>query len=102
MYVRVRNLGSVWWPWGSEQVPALRLTYRWSSPADEVVVSDGIRTPLAARVGPGEEQLLPMWVAAPLLSGPYRLEIELLHEAVRRFPSPLMVDVVVADRPITT
>jgi len=102
MYIRVRNLGTVWWPWGYEQEPHLRLAYRWLTPGAEAVVGDGIRTPLAARLGPGDEQLLPMWVAAPHLPGPYRLEIELLQEGVRQFPSPLVIDVVVADRPITT
>ncbi len=100
VYVRVRNLGSVWWPWGPEQVPALRLTYRWSSPADEPVATQTILTPLTARVGPGEEQLLPMFVAAPSAPGRYRLQLELIHEGVRTFPPPLVIDVAVAERPV--
>ena len=100
LYVRVRNLGTVWWPWGSEQAPPLRLTYRWLSPAGEPDASESLVTPLTTRVRPGGEQLLPVWVAAPSEPGRYRLEIELVHEHVRRFPSPLLIDVVVAERPV--
>jgi hypothetical protein len=100
VYVRVANLGPVWWSWGYEQEPRLRLTYRWLEPGGEPLGGDGILSPLTARIGPGDEQVQPVWVVAPGRAGPYRLEIVLLHEQVRRFPSPLSVDVVVADRPV--
>ena len=99
VFVWLRNLGPVWWSWGSEQEPQLRLSYRWWSTEGELLVADGIRTPLSARVGPGDTQLLPIYVQAPEAPGWYRLELELIHEGVRRFPSSLTYEVAVAERP---
>jgi hypothetical protein len=92
MYVRVMNVGTVTWPWGWEQQPEIRVSYHWRSPTGETVDVEGIRSPLTAPLGPGETQIVPVWVAAPAEAGQYILEFDLVHEHVRWFNRPLAVE----------
>jgi hypothetical protein len=100
VFVWLHNGGTVWWSWGMEQQPELRLSYRWRAPDGKLLVADGVRTPLWSRIAPGDTQLVPIVVVAPDEPGRYQLELELIHEGVRRFPSSLIYDVEVADRPV--
>lgn len=99
VYVRVSNLGTVTWPWGLDQEPYIRLSYHWRDGRGEMLVYEGLRSPLPCRVAPGDTTIVPLWVTAPLSAGRYVLEIELVHEHVRWFGSPLAVDINVAERP---
>jgi hypothetical protein len=98
VYLRVENRGTVSWPWGLEQEPLIRVSYHWRTPDREVLVYEGIRSPLTARLGPGESQIVPVWVDAPTAAGTYLLEFDMVHEHVRWFESPLVVEMLVADR----
>jgi hypothetical protein len=97
VYVWVRNVGAAWWS-GAERPWGLELTYRWRTPDGDLVEEEGGRTPLTARLGPGQAQIQPVLVLAPDEPGAYRLEIEVLQEHVRRFPSALVLEVTVGGR----
>jgi hypothetical protein len=98
VYLRVTNLGTTWWPWAWEQEPRIRVTYHWKAMDGETLVYEGVRSPLPARLDPGETQIVPVWVEAPADAGRYVLEFDLVHEHVRWFESPLVVEMDVADR----
>jgi hypothetical protein len=89
----VLNEGDETWPGGLEAHPLIRLTYRWRRPDNGVVVEQGVRTPLPAPLHPGERARVPLLVNAPVFGGPHRLEIDLVHEGVRWFGSPLELEV---------
>ncbi len=96
--VRVENRGDAVWPWGPESRPEIRLTYRWWSGDGSRVLSEGLRTPLPADLGPGESLLVPVALAAPGEAGRHRLAIDLVHEHVRWFDCEVSLDVQVAPR----
>jgi putative methyltransferase (TIGR04325 family) len=83
--VRIQNLGSETWDWGEDGRPEIRLSYHWRRDNGDVVIWDGLRTPFPAPVPPGGRALVPVHVVAPPEPGPYRLELDLLHEHVRWF-----------------
>lgn len=99
VFLRVANRGSVWWPWAWEQEPHIRVSYHWRTLDGEPLVFEGVRSSLPARLEPGESQIVPVWVEAPAEAGRYLLEFDLVHEHVRCFESPLVVEMEVADRP---
>jgi hypothetical protein len=96
---RVANRGSAWWPWAWEQEPHIRVSYHWRTLDGEPLVFEGVRSSLPARLDPGESQIVPVWVEAPAEAGRYLLEFDLVHEHVRWFESPLVIEMEVADRP---
>jgi hypothetical protein len=98
LYVRVRNHGGAIWRWGLEQQPEIRVSYHWRTVDGDVHTYDGLRSPLPFDLGPGQAAIVPVWVEAPAEPGRYRLEVDLVHEHVRWFESPLQVDVAVATR----
>jgi hypothetical protein len=98
VYVRVRNLGNAAWPWGWEQEPAIRVSYHWRAIDGTVLTFEGLRTPLTARIAPGDEQIVPVWVDAPMEPGRYLLEFDLVHEHVQWFETPLTVEMCVGER----
>jgi hypothetical protein len=98
LYVTVENQGGVVWPWGLDQHPQVRVSYHWRHADGRILVHDGDRSPLPCPVRPGEPTIVPTWVEAPASPGGYVLEIDLVHEHVRWFESPLVVQVLVADR----
>jgi hypothetical protein len=99
LYVRVRNAGTATWPWGWDQDPQVRVSHHWRTSAGEMVAFEGERSPLPVRLPPGGSTVVPVWVTAPAEAGRYLLEIDLVHEHVRWFATPLGVAVTVADRP---
>jgi hypothetical protein len=95
--VDIVNEGDETWPGGLAAHPLVRLTYRWRRADDGVVVEAGVRTPLPAPLHPGESARVPLLVLAPTQGGRHRLEIDLLHERVRWFGSPLELEIDVVD-----
>jgi hypothetical protein len=98
LYVEVENRGGAAWRWGLEQQPEVRVAYHWRRRGDAARV-EGLRSPLPCTLRPGQSTLVPVWVQAPTVPGDHLLDIDLVHEHVRWFGSPLTVPVVVADRP---
>jgi hypothetical protein len=86
--IRVENLGGTTWPWGEQGEPEVRVSYRW---LDEhgADLADGIRTSFPADVVPGSAVELPLHVLAPSAPGRYRIAVDLVHERVRWFGSPV-------------
>jgi hypothetical protein len=78
--VRVRNEGAFTWPPdGSRPV---NLSYKWLDTAHNVVVADGLRTPIGRAVGPLEEVTLNARVQFPASAGQYVLQLDMVHEFV--------------------
>ena len=98
LHVRVHNRGGATWRWGLEQQPEIRVSYHWRSVEGDVHTYEGLRSPLPCDVRPGESAIVPVWVEVPAEPGAYRLEVDLVHEHVRWFETPLQVDVAVAAR----
>lgn len=90
--VCVRHEGLTRWPAGERQPPLIRLGYRWVEEASGSVTMDG-RGLLSESVMPGETTLQLMCVHTPSRAGRHRFEIDLVHEHVRWFGCPLVVDV---------
>lgn len=89
--IRVTNRSSSWWAPAGLGEPDVRLSYRWLR-RGEVVVSDGLRTPLPAPLAPGESMLVVADVEPPS-AGRYTLAIDLVREHVRWFECALEIDV---------
>ena len=98
--VRVTNDGTHTWPPGTLGSPQVSVSYRWHAPDGTVVVADGLRTPFPHTVWPGEATLVPVDVTAPGQPGPYVLELDLVHEHVRWFGTPVTLSVDVAPQPL--
>ena len=99
VYVRATNEGTHAWPWGLYQEPHIRVSYHWRTRAGASVEFEGLRSPFTARLEPGETQIIPVMVDAPEAPGRYLLDIDLVHEHVRWFASPLSVPMEVRNRP---
>jgi hypothetical protein len=81
--VRVRNGGALTWlPAGDRPV---NLTYKWLNMDRNVVVADGLRTPLGNEVAPLEEIALDARVQFPSEAGQYVLQMDMVHEFVTWF-----------------
>jgi len=91
--LRVRNRGTRLWPWDRLGVPEVRVSYRWWTPAGELEVGDGLRTPFPHAVPPGEQAIVLVDVAAPPRPGLWVLELDLVHEHVRWFGCSLRIPV---------
>ncbi len=98
--VRVTNDGTRTWPPGTLGSPQIRVSYRWRTSDGAVVVEEGLRTPFPHIVRPGESALVPVHVTAPAQPGTYLLELDLVHEHVRWFGSPIALSVAVAPQPL--
>ena len=98
--VRISNDGTHTWPPGALGSPQLRVGSRWYAPDGTVVVQDGLRTPFAHTIRPGETSLVPVDVTAPGKPGHYVLELDLVHEHVRWFGTPATLGVDVAPQPL--
>lgn len=88
VYFRVHNISSAGWSPEED----IRLSYRWRGRAGE-----GERTPFPARVAPGTTTVVPLVVTAPEEAGAFVLEVDLVHEHVRWFEQPALVEVLVED-----
>ncbi|MFM8971484.1 MAG: polysaccharide pyruvyl transferase family protein, partial [Actinomycetota bacterium] len=94
VYLLVTNTGDDTWPGGALS-PEIRIGYRFTR-ADGMRHDVGGRALLPASLPPGASTVVPVPVRAPGSVGPWRLELDLVHEHVRWFDCPLLLDVTVA------
>jgi hypothetical protein len=81
--VQMRNEGALTWiPDGDNP---FHLTYKWLDENHQVVVADGLRTPLGRTVAPLEEISLDAAVQFPSPAGDYILQMDMVHEFVTWF-----------------
>jgi hypothetical protein len=78
--LRVSNSG--WRPWSSEDRQPVMASYHWLDAGRRMLVSEGMRTPLASPVGPGETAVILLRVQAPETAGAAILSVDLVHEGV--------------------
>jgi glycosyltransferase involved in cell wall biosynthesis len=84
--VRVRNLGSgIWHTYTRFGFAEVKLSYHWLKPTGDVVIWDGLRTPLPSDLRPGEEACFEAFVRSPETAGAYILEWDLVCEFVAWF-----------------
>ena len=77
--ITVANRG--WITWRSDQDPPFALSYHWlASDTEEVVIYDGLRTPFAQPVEPGDDAAITARVRAPGYPGSYVLVWDVVHE----------------------
>jgi hypothetical protein len=95
------NTGGAVWGLARGATNCLNLSYHWTSSSGEIGVFDGIRTPLASRVLPGETVGTTLAVLAPDSPGQWTLVIDMVQEGVRWFgidrTIPVAVQSAVAD-----
>lgn len=89
--VRVHNLGDAIWPWGERAEPPIRLAQRWRL-SDGAVV-EGLRTPFPELLSPGGSCVVPVQIGPPPDDARLTLEIDIVHEHVRWFGVPLLLEV---------
>jgi len=77
---RLRNEGAFTWPPDGDR--PVHLTYKWLDPDRNVVVADGLRTPLGRQVAPLEEISLHARLQFPTEAGQYVLQMDMVHEFV--------------------
>lgn len=63
----------------------ITLGYHWLDAAGNVVVFEGLRTPLIPSIDPGSLETFEIKIAAPPKPGEYRLRITLIQDGVRWF-----------------
>lgn len=77
--VTLSNRGLI--SWQSSNPPTFALSYHWlASDSDEVVIYDGLRTPFAQPVAPGDDTAMVARVRAPGYPGLYTLVWDVVHE----------------------
>jgi hypothetical protein len=81
--VALRNEGALTWP--SDGNHPVNLTYKWLDAARQVVVADGLRTPIGQEVEPLEEITFNAKVQFPSQPGAYILQMDMVHEMVTWF-----------------
>ena len=85
MRVVVRNEGAaIWSPEAGD-----RMSYRWIDDDGEIVVRDGLRTPLPGPVAPGESVVLDVRVRGLATPGRYTLVLEMVREHVAWYGDPV-------------
>jgi len=99
IHLRITNLGVETWPWGYDQRPEIRVSYRWRNPDGTLLVPEGLRSPFPCPVGPGDQVIVPVGVMAPEVPGNFILEYDLVHEHVRWFECRLRVNMQVTPKP---
>ena len=102
--VAVKNTSKNTWPSKPDEKghKVVNLSYHWLDRRSNVVVFDGLRTPLPHDVGAGESVQLKASIQAPDRAGQYKLEVTLVQEAVAWFPErngdKLTIPVVVVEK----
>jgi hypothetical protein len=76
--VDVENAGGATWRSGDDA--GVLLSYHWLDSFGNAIVWDGIRTPLARPVSPGERARVELHVRGPMPPGRYRLALDLVDE----------------------
>jgi cell division septation protein DedD len=86
--VLVKNSSKNDWPSKPDEKGrrAVNLSYHWIDRRGDVVIFDGLRTPLPHDVAAGESVRLNASIRAPDRAGKYTLELTLVQEAVAWFP----------------
>lgn len=93
--VAVRNDGGDTWPGGENRRPLIRLGYRWTHSQVEGAPVDTPRGAFPGPVPPGTESIVPLPIVAPDQPGVYTMEIDVVHEFVRWFGSPVELEIAV-------
>jgi hypothetical protein len=70
---------------GSYPPAPIYLSYHWFKADGNVVIFEGLRTPLVPSLDPGNSDIYEIKIAAPREAGEYRLRITLVQEGVRWF-----------------
>jgi hypothetical protein len=85
--VTTKNASSRTWPSKPNQEGrnAVNLSYHWLDRKRQVVVYDGLRTPLPRDLNPGESVTLRATIRAPEKAGEYLLHVTLVQEGVAWF-----------------
>src|SRR3712207_6613814 len=76
-HVELENAGSAAWRAG---VDGVKLAYHWLDELGNPIVWDGIRTPLAHAIAPGDRARVAMRVRGAIPPGRYRLALDLVDE----------------------
>lgn len=86
--ITVKNTSDVVWPSkpNYKNLNAVNLSYHWLNRKAEVVVFDGVRTPLPGDLRPGDSVRLKATIQVPERVGTHLLEITLVQEGVAWFP----------------
>ena len=90
--ITIRNLGNHPWLPGF----ADRLSYHWRSESGELLIRDGLRTPIVEVVAPGEAIELQARLRPPDEPGRYQLVLDVVQEGVRWFANAGSVPLIVA------
>ena len=85
--VTVKNASSETWPSKPDAKGrnAVYLSYHWLDPKRQIVVYEGLRTPLPRDLTPGEAVTLKAAIRAPEKTGDYLLHLTLVQEWVAWF-----------------
>lgn len=86
--ISIKNASERTWPSkpNDQGKYAVNLSYHWLDHRKQVVVFDGLRTPLLRDLNPGESVKLNASIHAPQRPGQYTLEVTLVQEFVAWFP----------------
>jgi hypothetical protein len=76
----VRNEGAITWPPAGPN--PVNLTYKWLDANRDVVVADGLRTPIGQEMAPLEAIALDANLQFPAEPGQYILQLDMVHEFV--------------------
>jgi hypothetical protein len=85
--ITIKNASTKTWPSKPNQEGrhAVNLSYHWLDRKRQMVVFDGLRTPLPRDLGPGESITLRATIRAPEKAGGYLLHVTMVQEAVAWF-----------------
>ena len=90
LWVEVENAGDALWPGGEDEPPLVRIGLRWEIGGQ---LHDAGRAMLPRELAPGARVVVPVHVDGPATAGPARLHVDLVHEHVRWFGTPSVLDV---------
>lgn len=101
--IKVSNISkSTWQNYGYTSLFSYNLSYHWYDPDGNVLIYDGIRTPLPNTVSPRTEIILSAKVKAPSQPGKYVIEFDIVREHISWFAQqgskPTSVSVEVMDK----
>jgi hypothetical protein len=85
--VTIKNVSSETWPSkpDAKERNAVNLSYHWLDRRRQIVVFEGLRTPLPRDLNPGESITLKAAIRAPEKTGDYLLHLTLVQDGVAWF-----------------